>query len=155
MTTSIARLSDFEFAATRTFDAPPATVFRAWSEADLFQRWWMPRSVTGVALVACTMDVRTGGTYRLEFGTGGAETMAFHGKYSDVVPDQRIVWTNDEGEDGAVTTVTFADKDGQTLLTFHEVYPSTEALEEALEGPAAALPEQLDQLDALLVSMAG
>lgn len=107
------------------------------------------------ALVACTMDVRTGGTYRLEFGTGGAETMAFHGKYSDVVPGQRIVWTNDEGEDGAVTTITFADKDGQTLLTFHEVYPSTQALEEALEGPAAALPEQLDQLDALLVSLAG
>jgi len=155
MTTTIARLSDFEFAATRTFGAPPASVFRAWSEADLFQRWWMPRSVTGVALVACTMDVRTGGTYRLEFGTGGAETMAFHGKYCDVVPDQRIVWTNDEGEDGAVTTVTFADQDGRTLLTFHEAYPSTEALEEALEGPAAALPEQLDQLDALLESLAG
>jgi len=155
MTTTIARLSDFEFAATRTFGAPPASVFRAWSEADLFQRWWMPRSVTGVALVACTMDVRTGGTYRLEFGTGGAETMAFHGKYCDVVPDQRIVWTNDEGEDGAVTTITFADQDGRTLLTFHEVYPSTQELEEALEGPAAALPEQLDQLDALLASLAG
>jgi uncharacterized protein YndB with AHSA1/START domain len=96
------------------------------------------------------MDVRTGGKYRLEFGAGGSETMAFYGKYLEVVSNESIAWTNDEGDDGAVTTVTFEDQGGKTLLTFREIYPSTAALEEALQGSAAALPEQLDQLDELL-----
>ncbi len=135
---------------TRTFDAPPSTVYKAWSQPELFQRWWVPKSVSGVSLVSCHMDVRTGGNYRLEFGTSGSGTMAFYGKYLEVVPNERIVWTNDEGEEGAVTTVTFEGKDGKTLLTFHEVYPSKEALEEALQGSAAGLPEQLEQLDELL-----
>lgn len=148
--TAIERNGDRELVVTRTFDAPPSKVYRAWSEAALFQRWWMPKSVTGVSLVSCDMDVRTGGKYRLEFSTGGADTMAFYGKYLDVVPNERIVWTNDEGDEGAVTTVTFEDRDGKTLLTFHEAYPSSEALEEALQGSAAGLPEQLDQLDELL-----
>jgi uncharacterized protein YndB with AHSA1/START domain len=153
--TSIERRGDRELVVTRTFDAPPAIVFKAWSRPELFQRWWMPRSLAGVSLVACEMNVRTGGKYRLEFGAGGPETMAFHGKYLEVVPDERIVWTNDEGEEGAITTVTFEDQGGRTLLTFHEAYPSAEALEEALQGSAAGLPEQLDQLDELLSSMSG
>lgn len=148
--TSVERRGDRELVVTRTFDAPPGMVYRAWSRPELFQRWWMPKSVSGMSLVACAMDVRTGGKYRLEFSTGGSETMAFYGKYLEVVPDERIVWTNDEGEEGAITTVTFEDRGGKTLLTFHEVYPSKEALEEALQGSAAALPEQLDQLDELL-----
>ena len=151
--TSIERRGDRELVVTRTFNAPPATGFKAWSQPELFQRWWMPKSVTGVSLVSCEMDVRTGGKYRLEFGAGGSETMAFYGKYLEVVPDQRIVWTNDEGEEGAITTVTFEDQGGKTLLNFHEVYPSKEALEEALQGSAAGLPEQMQQLDDLLVSM--
>jgi len=147
--TQIERKSDRELIVTRVFDAPPSTVFKAWSQADLFRRWWMPKSVEGVSLASCDMDVRTGGKYRLEFAIG-EETMAFYGKYLDVVPDQRIVWTNDEGEEGAVTTVTFEDQGGKTLLTFHEIYPTKEALEEAMTGSAAGLPEQLDQLADLL-----
>ena len=102
---------------------------------------------TGVSLVSCDMDVRTGGKYRLEFGAGGSDTMAFYGKYLEVVPNERIVWTNDEGEEGAITTVTFEDQGGKTLLSFHEIYPSKEALEEATAGLGGrALPEQLEQL---------
>jgi uncharacterized protein YndB with AHSA1/START domain len=148
--TAVERKSDRELVVTRLFDAPPHIVFKAWSQADLFRRWWVPKSAPGVSLVSCDMDVRTGGKYRLEFGAGGSDTMAFYGKYLDVVPDERIVWTNDEGDEGAVTTVTFEEKGGKTLLTFHEIYPSKEALEEALAGSAAGLPEQLDQLEALL-----
>jgi uncharacterized protein YndB with AHSA1/START domain len=151
--TSVERKGDRELIVTRTFDASPSMVFKAWSQPELFRRWWMPKSVTGVSLVSCDMDVRTGGKYRLEFAAGGSDTMAFYGKYLDVVPNERIVWTNDEGEEGAVTTVTFDDEGGKTLLTFHEVYPSKEALEEALQGSAAGLPEQLDQLEDLLSSM--
>ena len=131
--TSVERRGDRELVVTRTFDAPPSIVFKAWSQAELFQRWWVPKSVPGgVSLVACEMDVRTGG------------------KYLEVVPNERIVWTNDEGEEGAITTVTFEDLGGTTLLSFHEIYPSKEALEEALQGGAAALPEQLDQLGEFL-----
>lgn len=148
--TSVARDGDRALVVTRLFDAPQATVFRAWSQADLFRRWWMPKSIAGVSIVGCEMDVRTGGKYRLEFSAGGAETMAFYGKYLEVVPNEKIVWTNDEDEAGAITTVTFQDQGGKTLLTFHESYPSPEALEEALQGSAAGLPEQLDQLDALV-----
>ena len=151
--TSVERKGDRELVVTRTFDAPPAMVFKAWSQPELFRRWWVPQSVTGVSLVSCDMDVRTGGKYRLEFGAGGSDTMAFYGKYLDVVPNERIVWTNDEGEEGAVTTVTFEDQGGRTLLNFHEVYPTKEALEEALQGSAAALPEQLQQLEDLLSTM--
>jgi uncharacterized protein YndB with AHSA1/START domain len=147
--TAIERKGDRELVVTRTFDAPRSMVFKAWSEADLFRRWWVPKGGP-MTLVACDMDVRTGGKYRLEFGFGD-ETMAFYGKYLDVVPDSRIVWTNDEGEEaGAVTTVTFEDRDGKTLLTFHEIYPTKEALDEAMNGSAAGLPQQLDQLEELL-----
>jgi uncharacterized protein YndB with AHSA1/START domain len=148
--TSVERGGDRELVVTRTFDAPPGAVYSAWSRPDLFQRWWFPKSVSGVSFVSCDLDVRTGGKYRLEFAAGGSDTMAFHGKYLEVVPNERIVWTNDEGEAGAITTVTFEDQGGKTLLKFHETYPSTEAREEALQGPAAALPEQLAQLDELL-----
>jgi uncharacterized protein YndB with AHSA1/START domain len=148
--TVVERKSDRELIVARVFDAPPDMVFKAWSQPELFRRWWVPKSVTGVSLLSCDMDVRTGGKYRLEFGAGGSDTMVFFGKYLDVIPNERIVWTNDEGEEGAVTTVTFAEQDGRTLLTFHELYPSKEALEEAMTGSAAGLPEQLDQLDQLL-----
>ena len=109
--TTVERKSDRELVVTRTFDAPPQMVFKAWSQPDLFRRWWVPKG-GGISLVSCDMDVRTGGKYRLEFGAGG-DTMAFYGKYLDVVPNERIVWTNDEGEEGAVTTVTFEDQGGE------------------------------------------
>jgi len=147
--TEVERKSDRELVVTRLFDAPPRLVFRAWAEPELFRRWWVPKGI-GMTLVSCEMDVRTGGTYRLEFGAGGSDTMVFYGKYLDVVPGERIVWTNEEEADGAVTTVTFEEQDGKTLLTFHELYPSKEALDEAMTGSAAGLPTQLDQLDELL-----
>lgn len=152
--TEVERKSDRELVVTRLFDAPPRVVFKAWAEPELFRRWWVPKGA-GITLVSCEMDVRTGGKYRLEFGAGGTDTMAFYGKYLAVVPNERIVWTNDEGEEGAVTTVTFEDRGGKTLLTFHELYPSKEALDEAMAGSAAGLPVQLDQLDELLPMIGG
>lgn len=150
--TNVERKGDRELVVTRLFDAPPRIVFRAWSEAALFRQWWVPKGI-GVTLTGCDMDVRTGGKYRLEFGAGD-DSMAFYGKYLEVVPDERIVWTNDEGEEGAVTTVTFAEQEGKTLLTFHEIYPTKEALDEAMTGSAAGLPTQLDQLAEMLPGFA-
>jgi uncharacterized protein YndB with AHSA1/START domain len=150
--TKVERKSDRELAVTRLFDAPPHMVFRAWSDPALFRRWWVPKSVPDMSLVGCDMDVRTGGKYRLEFAMGD-QTMAFYGKYLDVVAERRIVWTNEEDEEGGVTTVTFEDQAGKTLVTYHEAYPTAEALEEAMTGSAAGLPEQLDQLDEMLSTM--
>ena len=151
--TVVRRVSDTEMAVTRVFDAPARLVFEAWSNPALFQRWWVPKSL-GAILRACTMDVRTGGTYRLEFAGEGDTSFAFFGRYLDVVPPHRIVWSNDEGPDGAISTVTLVEQDGKTHLTFSEAYPSKAALEASLGGLDAA-PEQFDQLDAILAELAG
>ncbi|PIB92912.1 SRPBCC family protein [Caulobacter sp. FWC2] len=150
--TTIERRSDREFVVTRLFNGPPRIVFEAWTKPELMQLWWAPKSL-GVPLWSCEMDVRVGGGYRMAFGRDAENTMAFFGRYLEVEPPSRLVWTNDESEDAAVTTVTFEDRDGQTLLTVHELYPSKAALE-AQAGGEQGLPEQFEQLDALLVTLA-
>jgi|SRR6476620_3233825 len=150
--TTTERKSDRELIVTRTFDAPVRIVFEAWSKPDLFMRWWAPKSM-GVPLLSCEMDVRTGGKYRLEFGRDSSSSAAFFGKYLEVIPNSKIVWTNDEGEEGAVTTVTFDEQDGKTLVVFSELYPSKEALDEAFTGMDEVMPEQFEQLDELLQSV--
>ena len=147
---TVERTSDRETVVTRTVSGPARLVFDAWTNADLLKRWWSPKSFP-IELLSVDTDPRVRGKYRLEYGYEGS-TMEFFGRYLEVTPPSRLVWTNDEGEEGAVTTVTFEDQGGKTLLTFHEVYPSREALEEALQGSAAGLPEQLEQLDELLSS---
>jgi uncharacterized protein YndB with AHSA1/START domain len=107
----------------------------------------------GVPLLSCEMDVRVGGTYRLEFGQDAATTFAFFGKYLEVTPPSRLVWTNDESEDAALTTLTFEEKDGKTLLVLHELYPSREARDEACAGMEGGMPEQFEQLDELLATL--
>ena len=150
--TSVERGSDRELVVTRTFDGPVRLVFEAWTKPELFKLWWAPKS-SGVPLLSCDMDVRTGGSYRITFGHDAATSMAFFGKYLDVSPPSRLVWTNDEGDDGAVTTVTFEEQDGRTLLVLRELYPSKEALDQSFVGMEDAMPEQFEQLDALLISL--
>jgi uncharacterized protein YndB with AHSA1/START domain len=150
--TTVERRSDRELVVTRTFDAPARLVFDAWTRAELFRQWWAPKS-SPVPLLSCEMDVRTGGGYRLAFGQDVANSMAFFGKYLEVSPPARLVWTNEESADAAVTTVTFEENDGRTLLVLHERYPSKEALDEAFAGMEGATPEQFEQLDALLVAL--
>ena len=147
--TTVQRTSDLEVVVTRTFDAPARLVFEAWSRPELFKQWWVPKSM-GMTLRSCEMDVRTGGTYRLSFGEG----MDFFGRYIEVTPPSRIVWTNEEsGDNASVTTVTFEDQGGQTLLVMTERYPSKEALDEAGTGAADATHETFAQLDELLAAL--
>jgi len=146
--TTVQRKSDREVVVTRTFDAPARIVFEAWSRPELFKKWWVPKSM-GMTLRSCEMDVRTGGNYRLSFGDG----MDFFGRYIEVTPPSRIVWTNEEaGENASVTTVTFEEKGGQTLLVMSELYPSKEALD-AAGGAADATHETFAQLDELLATL--
>ena len=152
--TTVQKTSDREVVVTRTFDAPARLVFEAWSNPELFRKWWVPRSM-GMTLRSCEMDVRTGGKYRLVFGDDPANPMAFFGHYLEVVPDQRIVWTNEESGDAAsVTTVTLEERDGRTLLVMSELYPTKEALDEAGTGAQDALHETFAQLDEVLAGLA-
>lgn len=147
--TTVERKSERELVVTRTFDAPARIVFEAWTKPDLFKRWWAVKSM-GMSLLSCELDVRVGGGYRLVFGNG----MEFFGKYLDVTPHSRLVWTNEEGGDGGpVTTVTFEDRGGKTLLAMHELYPSKDALDAAGTGAAEGMGELFEQLDELLVTL--
>ena len=146
---TVERKSERELVVTRTFDAPARLVFEAWTRAELFKQWWVPKSM-GATLQSCEMDVRVGGRYRLGFGNG----MDFFGRYLEVTPHSRLVWTNEEGgESGQVTTVTFEEKGGKTLVVLHESYPSKEALDAAGTGAADAMVETFDQLDELLIAL--
>ena len=153
--TTVQKKSEREVVVTRTFDAPARLVFEAWSKPELFKKWWVPRSM-GMTLRSCEMDVRTGGTYRLVFGDDPANTFAFFGTYVEVVPNKRIVWTNEESGDAAsVTTVTLEERDGKTLLVLSEVYPTKEALDAAGTGAQEAMVETFGQLDELLGELFG
>src|SRR4051812_25434492 len=151
--TNAVRKSERELVSSRMINGPSRLVFEAWTNPEIFKKWWVPQSAP-ITLVSCEMDVRTGGTYRLVFGAGG-HSAEFFGKYLEVTPHSRLVWTNDEaGENaGPITTVTFEEVNGTTLVTVVDLYPSKEALDDAIAtGSSGAMPEQLEQLEQLIVN---
>ncbi len=150
--TSVERRSGRELVVTRVFDGPARIVFEAWTRPELLKRWWAPKSA-GMSLISCEADVRVGGGYRFEFGRGASKPMAFFGRYIEVAPHSRLVWTNEESDDGAVSTLTLEEKGGKTLLVLHELYPSKEALDLAVAGMEDGMPEQFEQLDELLAAL--
>ena len=151
--TTTERQSDREVVVTRIFDAPARLVFEAWTTPELLMRWWTPKSF-GITFISCEADVRPGGTYKFVKGHPDFDQpMAFVGRYLEVDPPRRLVWTNEESGDGSVTTVTFEEKSGRTHLVLRDFYPTKAALDEAMEqGGIGALPEQFNQLDILLNS---
>ncbi|MBL8214194.1 MAG: SRPBCC domain-containing protein [Bryobacterales bacterium] len=155
--TTVERASERELVVTRTFNGPARLVFQAWTKPELLQRWWAPESF-GIAFVSCEADVRTGGTYRFVFRHAAAEEpMAFFGRYLEVTPYSRIVWTNEESPEGPVSTVTFEEEGDRTLLVLRELYPSKQALDDAIASGSTGTGgagEQFEQLDALLDTLA-
>jgi uncharacterized protein YndB with AHSA1/START domain len=152
--TTVERRSDRELVVTRTFNAPARLVFEAWTRPELLKRWWAPKSF-GITFVSCEVDARTGGAYRFVFSHPAAEQpMAFFGRYLEVTPPSRLVWTNEEGADGGqVTTVTFEERDGETRVVMHDLYPSKEALDEAIASDSTSgFGETFEQLDELLAA---
>jgi uncharacterized protein YndB with AHSA1/START domain len=149
---TVERTSERELVVTRIINGPARIVFEAWTKPELFERWWVPKSF-GLTLLSCELDVRVGGKYRLVFSHEGS-TMEFFGTYLDVTPHSRLSWTNDEeGDGGAITTVTFQERGDKTLLTVHDLYRSKEALDDAIaSGACSGMPETLDQLDELIVT---
>jgi uncharacterized protein YndB with AHSA1/START domain len=156
--TTVERQSERELVVTRTFDGPAHIVFEAWSKPELLRRWWAPKSF-GISFVSCEADVLTGGTYRFVFSHPASEQpVAFFGRYIEVTPPSRIVWTNEESVDGPITTVTFEEKDGRTLLVLRERYPSRAALDDAIASGStgtSGAAEQFELLDELLVTLVG
>jgi uncharacterized protein YndB with AHSA1/START domain len=157
MTTNaeVERTSERELVVSRTIHGPARLVFEAWTRPELFERWWVPKSFP-ISLLSCELDVRVGGGYRLVFGHEGS-TMEFFGRYLEVTPHSRLVWTNDEADGGEpVTTVTFEETGGTTLVVVHDLYPSKQALDEAIASGStgiSGMPEALEQLDELLVNL--
>ena len=146
--TKVERKSEREIVITRTFNAPARLVFEAWTRADLMRRWWVPKS-SGLTLLSCEMDVRAGGGYRFVFAAEPAP-MAFFGRYLEVTPCSRLVWTNDEsGDAGQLSTLTLEDHGDTTRAVLHELFPSAEAFE-AAKGSYDGIPESFGQLDAVL-----
>src|SRR4029434_10784759 len=92
--TTVERTSERELVVTRTFDAPARLVFEAWTKPELLKLWWAPKSM-GIPLLSCDAYVRVAGTYRFVFGRDASETMAFFGRYLEVTPPSRLVWTNE------------------------------------------------------------
>jgi len=151
--TTAERKNDLELVVTRIFDAPARLVFKAWTTPDLLKQWWAPKS-SGAVLVGCEIDLRTGGSYRYTFAhPSREEPLVFFGQYLEVVPDAKIVWTNEESEDGAVSTLTLVETAGRTTLTVSEIYPTREGVDAALEGAAEGMPEQFEQLDEMLMEL--
>jgi uncharacterized protein YndB with AHSA1/START domain len=153
--TTVEQKSERELVVTRTVNAPARIVFEAWTKPELLKQWWMPKS-SGLSLISCEADVRVGGAYRLVFVHGDLEPMAVHGKYLEVTPCSRLVWTNEEsGDAGQITTVTFEEKAGRTQVVLHELYPSKEAIDAALaSGAQSGTLETFDQLDEFVVALA-
>jgi uncharacterized protein YndB with AHSA1/START domain len=153
--TTVERKSERELVITRTVNGPAHLVFEAWTKPELFKQWWVPRSF-GLSLISFEADVRPGGKYRLVFAHGDAKPMEFFGKYLEVTPCSRLVWTNEEGDDGgAITTVTFEEQGDKTLLVLHELHPSKEALDAArASGVEAGTLETFEQLAEFVVTLA-
>lgn len=150
--TTVERTGERELTITRVISGPARLVFEAWTRPELFRQWWVPRSV-GLSLMTCELDARTGGSYRLVYDVGEGKTMAFFGKYLEVTPPSRIVWTNEEGAEVTVTTVTLTEEGGKTVVAMTEVYPSKEGLDAAMSsGMPEGTCETFGQLEEFIVA---
>jgi uncharacterized protein YndB with AHSA1/START domain len=155
--TIVERTGDRELIVVRTFNAPPDIVFEAWTKPALLKRWWAPKSL-GVSLFECEQDLRVGGAYRYAFGRDPKNPEVFTGRYLEVDPPKRLVYTQvyermaHAGE--AVVTADFEQSEGRTRLTLRQLFPSKEGLEGALaSGMERGMRVTLDQLDELSASL--
>jgi uncharacterized protein YndB with AHSA1/START domain len=155
--TIVEQPSDRELVVRRTFNGPAHIVFEAWTRPELLKRWWAPKSF-GVSLFECEQDLRVGGTYRYAFGRDPKNPEVFSGRYVEVKPPSRLVFSQlyermrEAGE--VVVTATFEEHQGRTLLTLHQLFPSKEALEGALaSGMERGMRITLDQLEELIAAL--
>jgi uncharacterized protein YndB with AHSA1/START domain len=146
--------SDTEVLITREFAAPRHLVWRAWTEPDLVRRWWGGHRG---AVESAEIDLRVGGTWRFVMTANGGHTVAFHGEYRELVPDERFVSTEIyEGapEAAALSTLTLVERDGRTLaslLVRHESKRNRDLHVES--GMEIGVQEGFDLMDDLLATL--
>ena len=109
----------------RIFDVPARILFKAYSTPEHLKRWFGP---PGFPLTLCEIEFKKGGRYRFQMtGPNGTGSPVFGGEYLDIVPDKKISWSNTfelPGAETMVTTVTFIEQDGKTLLRMVTVFES-------------------------------
>lgn len=153
---TVKRLADKEILITRSFRAPARLVFEAWTNPELVRQWWAPAS-RGVTMLVCDAEIKVGGAYRYVLGGSDGQQFAFSGRYLELTPPDRVVYTQvfEAFPDGEATvTVTFEERDGVTVVTGHELYPSKEALDGALQtGMEDGMNDTYEQLDKLLITL--
>jgi len=156
-TLQITTPSDREIAMTRAFDAPRELVFEAWTNPQHVRHWWGPRTAT---IVTCEADVRPGGVWRYVTRSESGEEIPLTGVYQEVTPPERIVHTEildvepfNQGEP-PVTTVTFAEEEGRTLVTSVTLYPSRDIRDAVLSGAGTGAAEIYDRFDEYLHAIA-
>ena len=154
--------SDHEVKVTRDFHAPRQLVYRAYTEPRLMQRWLL--GPPGWTMPVCEMDVRVGGKYRWRWRSNeGGQEFGFHGEFEEVSPPSRLVHTEfydpgnvggDMGE-GALITVTFAEKGGVTTMTSLLDFKTKAARDAAMStGMTDGMEQSYRLLDQLLVEPA-
>ncbi len=146
--------TDTQILITRDFDAPKHLVFKAWTTPELIKRWWS--SNRGSVTIA-DVDLRVGGTWRWVMMTDGGFEVPFHGEYREIVPDERLVYTEVyEGapEGASVVTMTLTEKDGRTsmsLLAQHEKKEHRDA--HINSGMEAGMQDAMDLLEDVAISL--
>jgi len=151
-TMTVTTPTDEQILLTREFDAARDVVYRAWTTPELIRRWWP--GLRGEMTVV-EIDLRVGGTWRYAMVTTGGFEVAFHGEYLEIVPGERIVFTEVfEGApagDPAHVTTTFAERDGRTTVELLMRLPSREIRDMVLAtGMTDGVHEQMAILDDLL-----
>ncbi len=160
--TSMELKGDRGIVITRMFNGPARIVFDAWTRPELVMRWWAPRS-RGVSVVGCDAAVSVGGHYRYVLRHDAGTEMAFSGKYIEVTPHSRLVYTHlfeptasgtNPGDPELIITVTFDEHDGKTLVVSHSLCPSKELRDIILaSGMEGGMRETMEQLEELVASL--
>jgi len=146
--------SDTQIQIVREFAAPRHLVFKAWTTPELVKRWWhAKRSEVKIAEI----DLRVGGKWRYVSITDRGFEVGFHGVYREIVPDERLVYTEvyegapgGSDDDGTVNTATFHEASGITTLTILTQTPNKQVrdiiIESGMEGGMQVAFDLLEQV---------
>jgi uncharacterized protein YndB with AHSA1/START domain len=146
--------TDTQVKITREFDAPRHLVYKVWTTPELIKRWW---SANRGEVTVADVDLRVGGTWRWVMMAHGEFEVAFYGEYLEIVPNERLVFTEIYGgmpDAGAVTTLTFTEKDGRTMLTTLVQHEKKEHRDAHINsGMEAGMQDAFDLLEQLAISL--
>jgi len=146
--------SDTQLKVEREFDAPQHLVYRAFTTPELIKRWWSAKRGT---VTSAYVDLRVGGSWRWVMRADRGFEVAFHGEYREIVPNERLVYTEVfEGmpDAAALVTATFTEADERTILTLVIDHTSKANRDGALKsGMEAGMQDAFDLIDEVLRSL--